>query len=101
MEKYAINQDQKQNDHKVPIRPNSPQIAVVGCGAITELFYLPALMKHRNAVKNLILIENDKARAKSITNKFKINNYSTDYQESLGKCVSLSIKPKRRKANVR
>jgi hypothetical protein len=36
---------------------NSPRIALLGCGAIAEEYYLPALGRHVSILENLILVD--------------------------------------------
>jgi predicted dehydrogenase len=55
--------------------------AVIGCGAITESFYLPAIAHHPSVFERLILVDNDMTRLKTITGRFNIRNFTTDYRE--------------------
>lgn len=59
---------------------SAPRIAIIGCGAIAEWFYLPALRRHPPVMKKLILVDRDGARAKKLASQFKIQNYTVNYQ---------------------
>jgi predicted dehydrogenase len=58
-------------------------IALIGCGAIAELFYLPAIAKHKAIRENLILVDRSETRAKTMAEKFDVKNYATDYRKVL------------------
>jgi len=61
-----------------------PKIALIGCGAIAEQYYLPSLARHPSVLENLILVDCDKARVQSLATQFKVRNYGVDYREVLG-----------------
>ena len=44
----------------------SPAIALIGCGAVSETFHIPALAKRPDLVKSLILVDPDIERARRI-----------------------------------
>jgi len=56
-------------------------LAIVGCGAITETFYLPALSRYPKILESLILVDNDIKRAKKMADCFHVSKISTDYNE--------------------
>ena len=58
-------------------------IAIVGCGAITETFYLPALSRFPKVLEHLILVDNDVMRAKKMAERFHIDKVSSDFRETL------------------
>ena len=60
-----------------------PRIALIGCGAIAEAYYLPALARHPAVMRNLILVDNDLARAHQMASKFNGNYVLSDYRETL------------------
>jgi predicted dehydrogenase len=60
-------------------------VAIVGCGAIAESFYLPAILKNEYVSKNVVLVDSDEARLTLISRKFDLPNYRTNYHELLGK----------------
>lgn len=62
---------------------NSPSIAVIGCGAISEWFYLPALAKHPSVLQKLILVDRDQGRAQELARQFKVQRWLVDYRDVL------------------
>jgi len=74
---------------------DSPKIALIGCGAIAELYYLPALAKHRSVLGNLVLVDRNRARARELATRFKVREHLVDYRELLdevdGAIVALPI----------
>jgi predicted dehydrogenase len=56
-------------------------VAVIGCGAITRSFYLPALQEYERAFEKLILVDNDVERAKEAAQQFQTATHSADYRE--------------------
>ena len=69
------------NTHSKPI--TSPKIALIGCGAISESYYLPALAKYPSVMEKLILVDHDRARARELAGKFNVSRYRYDYREVL------------------
>lgn len=65
----------------------SPRIAIIGCGAVAELLYLPALAKHPPVLRNLILVDRNEVRARKLAEKFKMSNCLVDYRDVLSKGV--------------
>jgi predicted dehydrogenase len=59
------------------------KIALIGCGAIAERYYLPALARQPHLLENLILVDRDKVRAQKLATQFKVKNYFADYREVL------------------
>lgn len=55
----------------------------MGCGAIAELFYLPALVKCRNVLQDIILVDSNEARARELAQNFNLSKYHTNYREIL------------------
>lgn len=69
-----------------PLEPDAPsgrstRIALVGCGAIAEKYYLPALARHPAVLKNTILVDPNEARALSLARQFNISSWSVDYRQ--------------------
>jgi len=62
---------------------DTPRIALVGCGAIAELFYLPALVRSPSVARNLILVDINYERAKAMASKFGVQLYMRSYQNVL------------------
>lgn len=67
-------------------RPTSdnPRIAVIGCGAIAELYHLPALQEDRSVIRNVVLVDNNTDRTAELAGQFGIKKTVTDYREILG-----------------
>lgn len=61
----------------------SPRIALIGAGAIAEFFYLPALSKNREILKNLTLVDLDQERARQMAGRFNAARHCADYREIL------------------
>jgi UDP-N-acetylglucosamine 3-dehydrogenase len=57
-------------------------VALVGCGAIAESFYLPFLKKHRPA-DSVILVDSDEARAQKVAAKFGLHRTTRNYASAL------------------
>jgi predicted dehydrogenase len=62
-------------------REKHPAIAVIGCGAITQSFYLPVLREYGRALEKLILVDNDAERAKEAADQFQIATHFADYRD--------------------
>ncbi len=60
------------------------RIAIVGCGAICESYYLPALKRHRELLKHLTLVDTNEQRLKTIQSTSGTRNCIKDYHEILG-----------------
>jgi predicted dehydrogenase len=60
---------------------NSPTIALVGCGAMAEMFYLPALSQYPQVLKELILVDSDLERARRTAERFGVGKFLADYRE--------------------
>jgi len=61
-----------------------PAIALIGCGAIAEKFYLPALTQHREILDRLILVDSNLARAGEMAKQFSVRRTAADYHEIMG-----------------
>ncbi len=62
---------------------NAVTLAIIGCGAITETFYLPAFNQYPKILERLILVDTDLGRAKNMADRFHVSNVSSDYNEVL------------------
>jgi predicted dehydrogenase len=69
----------------------APRIALIGCGAIAENYYLPALTAHPSVLNNLILVDSDKARLDKLSTEFKVNRKVLDYREILGEADGIIL----------
>lgn len=56
------------------------KLAIVGCGAISELFHIPAALKSKD-VELVAVVDKDLKRAEFIAKKFSINIFSSDYSD--------------------
>jgi UDP-N-acetylglucosamine 3-dehydrogenase len=63
---------------------SGPKIAIIGCGAFTEMYYLPAFAKQPAALENLILVDTNPARLKELADRFHVTHTASDYHEVLG-----------------
>ncbi|MGA9362898.1 MAG: Gfo/Idh/MocA family oxidoreductase [Bacteroidota bacterium] len=61
-----------------------PTVAVIGCGAISEAFYLPALSSYPEVLQRLILVDSDAARARKMGERFHVATRLTDYRDIIG-----------------
>lgn len=61
----------------------APIIAMIGCGAISEIFYLPALKKYPDVLEKLILVDPNEERIQKLANDFNIRNIFMDYHDIL------------------
>ena len=73
-----------------------PRIGIVGCGAITEKYYLPAIARISGAKDNLILSDVNKDRLQAMVIKFNVPHCIQDYREMYDKVdgVILAVPPK-------
>ena len=70
---------------------NSPQIAIIGCGAITESYYMPAFSSYPNVLKKLILVDQNIERAKKLASTFHGIQCFNDYEDILDKVDGVII----------
>ena len=62
---------------------SSPRIALIGCGAIAEGYYLPALSRHPRVLKALTLVDRNIDRAQKLSAAFRVKQCFADYREAL------------------
>jgi len=60
------------------------RIGVVGCGAISEIYHLPALAAHPATREGIALVEPNQQRLKQMQGQFSASFTSADYRELLG-----------------
>jgi predicted dehydrogenase len=60
---------------------SAPRIAVIGCGAIAELYHLPALTQIPEIRSGLVLVDNNPSRLSAMAAKFSVANTSNNYLE--------------------
>lgn len=70
----------KKGIEKEIFKDKAPRIALVGCGAIAETFYLPAITRIPLVARKLILVDINLERAKAVATKFGITSYIKDYK---------------------
>ena len=59
---------------------NIPTIAVIGAGAIADIFHLPALSRRPEVRGRLIVVDRDGERARTTAARHGITRYATDYR---------------------
>jgi predicted dehydrogenase len=81
------------NQHPKSVIPpgSSPRIALIGCGAIAESYYLPALARHPRVREALTLVDQDIDRARKLASTFSVRQCLADYRESLEKVDGVII----------
>lgn len=62
----------------------APRIGIIGCDAIAESFYLPALTKDEGVRAKLVLIDPNEDRLRQLSKQFDVSRTATDYQTVLG-----------------
>lgn len=58
-------------------------IALIGCGAIADAFYLPALEKRPDLLPKLVLVDRNRERAEAARSRLDSGSVATDYHEIL------------------
>ncbi|MGA9407930.1 MAG: Gfo/Idh/MocA family oxidoreductase [Bacteroidota bacterium] len=56
-------------------------IMIIGCGAMTENFYLPAMLKQRSRIGKIILIDRNEGRLNYLAHKFGVSILASDYSK--------------------
>lgn len=59
---------------------NNPDIAIIGCGAITEHIHLPQLARRKDC-RVVALVERNKTQAEKLANDFDIPHALSDYRD--------------------
>lgn len=65
----------------IPNQDRLPAIALVGCGAIADSFYMPALVKYKDLYSSLILVDTNEEQAAKLAENFGIAKVAVDYQD--------------------
>lgn len=60
-----------------------PKIAIIGCGAIAENYYLPALASFPSVLANLILVDREQGRLEKLSAAHKVGREARDHIEVL------------------
>jgi predicted dehydrogenase len=58
-------------------------IAVIGCGAVAERYYLPALVRHPTVAGKAILVDCDPARTRRLADHYGIKTCLSDFRDAL------------------
>ncbi len=66
-----------------PVRSRPPRLALIGCGAIAELYHLPALARHPAVLEQLVLVDRNASRLNTVAAKFNVRQRVQDYHEIL------------------
>lgn len=62
---------------------SAPAVAVIGCGAIAERFHLPALARHPDVRRRLVLVDPDLDRARSLAARFGVTRVAERLEDVL------------------
>lgn len=77
--------NQSKTSIPAPVSSRSHDIAMIGCGAIAEIYHLPALQNIDGVPDRLWLVEPNTDRLKAMCDKFPNAGGVTDYRELEGK----------------
>ena len=69
----------------------SQSIAIVGCGAISRTFHLPALARHPAVIEKLILVDTNIDAAKTLARDYGISQVATNYREVLATVAGVIV----------
>jgi predicted dehydrogenase len=61
-----------------------PVLAIIGCGAITESFYLPTLQQYPELLGRLILVDANLERVRKLAAQVHVANLVSDYRDIVG-----------------
>jgi predicted dehydrogenase len=70
---------------------SAPTLALIGCGAVAEALYAPALRKRRDLARSLILVDPDRARAEALRARLGAAEAVTDYRPLLGRIAGALV----------
>jgi predicted dehydrogenase len=70
---------------------SGPSIALIGCGAATTSYYIPALKKLPEICKHLILVDSNLARAKAVGEELGSSRFTNNYAEILDRVQGVII----------
>lgn len=65
-------------------RGSAPRIALIGCGAFAEAFYLPAFARRTDVLQALTLVDTDAQRARSLAARFQVPRVCASHQDVAG-----------------
>lgn len=67
------------------------RIAVIGAGAIAELYHLPALQENSATRDGIVLVDTSPQRLKKVTEKFTVAETLEDYRELAGRVDAVIV----------
>lgn len=70
---------------------NAPRIALIGCGAIADIYHLPALAKHQEVLDKVVLVDTSVERLSGLSAKYGIHNTTQDYHSILNEVDGVII----------
>ena len=62
---------------------STPRLALIGCGAVAEAFYVPALRTRPELARSLILVDPDVTRANALRERLGASEALADYRDAL------------------
>ncbi len=60
-----------------------PHLAIVGCGAIAEDYYLPAMKRYPSLLADTILVDSNKSQLEKLAQSYRVKRSCTDYHQIL------------------
>ena len=69
----------------------APSIALIGCGAVAEAFYVPALRKRPGLARSLIVVDPDRSRAEALRASLGAQAAVSDFREVLGRVAGALV----------
>jgi predicted dehydrogenase len=69
----------------------SPRIALIGCGAIAEAYFLPALVRQPHVIESLVLVDQNIERARKLATIYNVKQFFADYREVFEKVNGVII----------
>jgi predicted dehydrogenase len=69
----------------------APRIALIGCGAVAEAFYVPALRKRASLARSLVVVDPDRSRAEALRASLGAQDVVTDFREVLGRVAGALV----------
>lgn len=61
----------------------APRIALIGCGAIADIYHLPGLAKNKDVLRNVVLVDPSEARLNELSKKYGVATKVKDYHDIL------------------
>jgi len=67
------------------------RIALIGCGAVAEAFYVPALRKRASLARSLIVVDPDRVRAEKLRASLGASEAVADYRDVAGRIAGALV----------